>query len=48
MANIVPEEREWALLIITVFSMVGTEFTSNTSMASIMLPIADSLVNSLY
>jgi di/tricarboxylate transporter len=32
------------LLIVTVVSAIATEFTSNMSMASVLLPIVDSLV----
>jgi len=41
---VVPKARELALIIIVLFAMIGTEFTSNVSMASILLPIADSVV----
>ncbi len=42
--RIVPNTKGLALVIILLFSLLGTELMSNTSMASIMLPIADSVV----
>ena len=38
-----PKAREPALVIIILFAIIGTEFTSNTSMASIFIPIADAV-----
>jgi sodium-dependent dicarboxylate transporter 2/3/5 len=43
MQNIMPGQQELALLLIIVLSGIGTEFTCNCSIASILLPIIDSL-----
>jgi hypothetical protein len=44
LGDVVPKAREAALVIIILFAIIGTEFTSNTSMASIFIPIADAVV----
>ena len=41
--DVLPTDKLLSFLVITVFSIFGTEFISNISMASIMLPILDSL-----
>ena len=38
-----PPQKELALLLIVVLTEIGTEFICNCSMASILLPIVDSL-----
>ncbi|RNA06658.1 solute carrier family 13 member 2, partial [Brachionus plicatilis] len=45
--DVMPEQKGLALLIILLFCGFGTEFTSNTSMASIFIPIANSLASSI-
>ena len=44
LSDVVPKDREAALVIIILFATIGTEFTSNTSMASIAIPIVDAVV----
>ncbi|CAF0823698.1 unnamed protein product [Brachionus calyciflorus] len=41
--KVLPKQKVLLFIVITVFSVFGTEFISNISMASIMLPILDSL-----
>lgn len=41
--NIIPKNKLTALIIISIFSAIGTEFISNLSMASIILPILERL-----
>ena len=53
LSTVLPKQKEWALIIILLFNQFGTEFTSNTSMASIFIPIADRIardsgVNPVY
>ncbi|CAF0969591.1 unnamed protein product [Brachionus calyciflorus] len=43
MASFFPKQKILALLVIFIFIGFGTEFTSNSSIASILLPICDSL-----
>ncbi len=38
-----PKQKELALLIMLIFTLSCTEFTSNTSTASILIPIADAV-----
>jgi di/tricarboxylate transporter len=42
--QILPDQKELVLLILVVASLAGTELMSNASMASIFIPIANSLV----
>lgn len=42
-----PVQKELALGLIVILSEIGTEFTCNFSMSSILLPIVNSLVISL-
>lgn len=41
--SVLPSNKLLLFLVITVFSSIGTEFISNVAMASIMLPILDSI-----
>lgn len=43
LGKVVPENNLASLILIILFATTGTEFTSNTSMASIFIPIANQL-----
>lgn len=43
MKGVILDSKELTLLIIIIFGALGTEFTSNVSMASILIPIVDRL-----
>jgi len=42
-----PKQKELALLIMLIFTLSCTEFTSNTSTASILIPIADAVARQI-